>query len=88
MYQKPGETLRSFIRRFSEKRNSIPNITEVEVINAFINGIHNSDLRNKLNRKPPTRMGDMLNTAEQYADAEGGELWVKEDSNRRSGYYD
>ena len=64
MYQKSGETLRSFIRRFSEKRNSIPNIAEVEVINAFINGIHNADLRNKLNRKPPTRIGDMLNTAE------------------------
>ena len=35
MYQKSGETLRSFIQRFSEKRNSIPNIAEVEVINAF-----------------------------------------------------
>ena len=30
--QKPSELLRSYIRRFSEMRNSIPNITEAEVI--------------------------------------------------------
>ena len=34
--QKPSELLHSYIRRFSEKRNSIPNITEAEVIIAFI----------------------------------------------------
>ena len=34
IYQKPSELLRSYIRRFSEMRNSIPNITEAEVITA------------------------------------------------------
>ena len=36
IYQKPSEPLRSYIRRFSEMRNSIPNITEAEVITAFV----------------------------------------------------
>ena len=34
IYQKPSELLRSYIRRFSEMRNSIPNIMEAEVITA------------------------------------------------------
>jgi len=34
--QKPFELLHSYIRRFSEMRNSIPNITEAEVITAFV----------------------------------------------------
>ena len=36
IYQKSSELLHSYIRRFSEMRNSIPNITEAEVIIAFI----------------------------------------------------
>ena len=32
IYQKPSELLRSYIRRFFEMRNSIPNIMEAEVI--------------------------------------------------------
>ena len=36
IYQKPSELLRSYIRCFSEMRNTIPNITEVEVITAFV----------------------------------------------------
>ena len=79
IYQRTGETLWSYIRRFSEMRNSIPNISEVEII-SFMNGVQNSDLRGKLNHKPPTRIGEMLQTAEQYADAEEIELRHKEDA--------
>ena len=45
IYQKPSELLRSYIRCFSEMRNSIPNITEAEVITAFVQGLHHRDLR-------------------------------------------
>ena len=34
--QKPSELFRSYIRRFFEMRNSIPNIMEAEVITAFV----------------------------------------------------
>ena len=53
IYQKPFEILRSYIRRFSKMRNSIPNITEAEVITAFIRGLHHRELCSKFNRKRP-----------------------------------
>ena len=71
--QKPSELLRSYIRCFSEMRNSIPNITEAEVITAFIRGLHHRELRSKFNRKPPTGIGKMITTANQYADAKGSQ---------------
>ena len=39
LHQSSGESLRDFIRRFSETRNSIPNITDVEAIAAFTKGL-------------------------------------------------
>ena len=63
IYQKPSELLRSYIRRFFEMRNSISNITEAEVITAFIRGLHHRELRSKFNCKPPTGIGEMITTA-------------------------
>ena len=40
IYQKPSKLLRSYIRCFFEMRNSIPNITEAEVITTFVQGLH------------------------------------------------
>ena len=62
IYQKPSEILRSYIKRFSEIRNSIPNITEAEVITAFVRGLHHRDLRSKFNRKPLKGIGEMIMT--------------------------
>ena len=61
--QKPSELLRSYIRRFFEMRNSIPNIMEAEVIIAFIRGLHYRELRSKFNCKPPTGIGEMITVA-------------------------
>ena len=61
-------------------RNSIPNITEAEVIIAFIRGLHHCELRSKFNRKSPTGIGEMITTANQYADAEEAEVRFNEDA--------
>ena len=45
-------------------RNSIPNITEVEVITTFVRGLHHHDLRSKFNRKPPKGIDEMIMTAD------------------------
>lgn len=74
VYLKPGDTLRSIIRRFSVVRNTIANIAEVEVITAFTMGIHDCDLRAKFNRKPPSTIEEMLKRANEYADAEEAEI--------------
>ena len=63
IYQKPSELLRNYIRRFSNLGNSIPNITEAEVITAFVRGLHHRDLRSKFNHKPPMGIGEMITTA-------------------------
>ncbi|XP_066333486.1 uncharacterized protein [Miscanthus floridulus] len=78
--QKPSELLYSYIRCFFEMRNSIPNITEAEVNTAFIRGLHHRELRSKFNRKPPTGIGEMITTANQYADAEEAEVCFNEDT--------
>ena len=39
LHQSSGESLRDFIRRFSETRNSVPNITDAEAIAAFTKGL-------------------------------------------------
>ena len=61
-------------------RNSIPNIMEVEVITAFVQGLHHHDIRSKFNRKPPKGIGEMIMTADQYADTEEAEVRFNEDA--------
>ena len=39
LHQSSEESLHDFIRHFSETRNSIPNITDTEVIVAFTKGL-------------------------------------------------
>ena len=51
--QKSGESLRDYIRRFSEQRNKISDITDNVIIAAFTKGILHEDLVGKFGRKPP-----------------------------------
>jgi len=79
IYQKLSELLCSYIRRFSEMRNSIPNITEAEFITAFDKGHHHRDLRSKFNHKSPKGIGEMITTADQYANVEEAKVCFNED---------
>nr|AAX95836.1 predicted protein [Oryza sativa Japonica Group] len=51
--QKSRESLRDYIRRFSEQRNKISDITDDVIIASFTNGIHHEDLGGKFGCKPP-----------------------------------
>jgi hypothetical protein len=53
--QQPGESLREYIRRFSKQRTELPNITDSDVIGAFLAGTTCRDLVSKLGRKTPPR---------------------------------
>ena len=88
--QKPSELLYSYIKHFSKMRNSIPNITESEVITAFIQGLHHRELCSKFNHKPSTGIGEMITTANQYANTEEAEVRFNEDmgTNRPPRRYD
>jgi hypothetical protein len=64
------EPLREYIQRFSDMRIRIPRITDNEAIEAFITGLrYHNDLRDKLLRKRPITVVDLLTTA-KYADAD------------------
>jgi hypothetical protein len=53
--QQPGESLRDYIQRFSKQCTELPNITDSDVIGAFLAGTTCRDLVSKLGRKTPTR---------------------------------
>jgi hypothetical protein len=46
--QEPGETLRAFISRFTKVRGTIPHISDVSIITAFRQGVHDEKMLEKL----------------------------------------
>jgi hypothetical protein len=65
--QQPGESLRDYIRRFSKQRTELPNITDSDVIGAFLAGTTCCDLVSKLGRKTPTRASELMDIATKFA---------------------
>jgi hypothetical protein len=65
--QQPGESLRDYIRRFSKQRTKLPNITDLDVIGAFLAGTTCRDLVSKLGHKTPTRTSELMDIATKFA---------------------
>jgi hypothetical protein len=65
--QQPGESLREYIRRFSKQRTELPNITDSDVIGAFLAGTTCRDLVSKLGRKAPTKGSELMDIATKFA---------------------
>jgi hypothetical protein len=64
--QQPGESLREYIRRFSKQRTELPNITDSDVIGAFLAGTTCRDLVSKLGRKTPTKASELMDIATKF----------------------
>jgi hypothetical protein len=65
--QQPGESLRDYIRRFSKQLTELPNITDSDVIGAFLTGTTCRDLVSKLDRKTPTKASELMDIATKFA---------------------
>jgi hypothetical protein len=65
--QQPGESLREYIRRFSKQRTELPNITDSDVIGAFLTGTTCRDLVSKLGRMTPTKASELMYIATKFA---------------------
>jgi hypothetical protein len=65
--QQPGESLRECIRRFSKQPTELPNITDSDVIGAFLAGTTCRDLVSKLGRKTPTKASELMDIATKFA---------------------
>jgi hypothetical protein len=66
-HQQPGESLQDYIRRFSKQRTKLPNITDSDVIGAFLAGTICRDLVSKLGRKTPTRASELMDITTKFA---------------------
>jgi hypothetical protein len=65
--QQPGESLREYIRRFSKQCTELPNITDSDVIGAFLAGTTCRDLVSKLGHKTPTKASELMDIATKFA---------------------
>jgi hypothetical protein len=65
--QQQGESLREYFRRFSKQCTELPNITDSDVIGAFLAGTTCRDLVSKLGRKTPTKASELMDIATKFA---------------------
>jgi hypothetical protein len=79
--QQSGESLREYIRWFSKQCTELPNITDSDVIGAFLTGTTCRDLVSKLGCKTPTKASELMDIATKFA---SGQEAVKPSSGRTS----
>jgi hypothetical protein len=68
--QKPGESLRDFIRRFSKRCTELPSVAQSEIVHAFLEGTTCRDLVRELGRSPPTDSNELFDIATSFASGE------------------
>jgi hypothetical protein len=68
--QKPGESLRDFIRRFSKHCTELPSVDQSEIVHTFIKGTTCRDLVRELGRSPPVDSNKLFDIATSFASGE------------------
>jgi hypothetical protein len=68
--QKPGESLRDFIRRFSKQCTELPSVAQSEIVHAFLEGTTCWDLVRELGRSPPADSNELFDIATSFASGE------------------
>jgi hypothetical protein len=68
--QKKGETLRSYIQRWSIIKNSAEDVSDERAIDAFSDGLRRSDLVEEIGRTRPTTVAELMEQANKFADGE------------------
>jgi hypothetical protein len=68
--QKPGESLRDFIRCFSKRYMELPSVAQSEIVHAFLEGTTYRDLMRELGRSPPVDSNELFDIATSFASGE------------------
>jgi hypothetical protein len=68
--QKPGESLREFIRCFSKRCTELPSVAQSEIVHAFLEGTTCWDLVRELGRSPPADSNELFDIATSFASGE------------------
>jgi hypothetical protein len=68
--QKPGESLRDFIRCFSKRCTELPSVAQSEIVHAFLEGTTCWDLVRELGHSPPADSNELFDIATSFASGE------------------
>jgi hypothetical protein len=68
--QKPGESLRDFIRCFSKRCTELPSVAQSEIVHAFLEGTTCRDLVRELGRSPSVDSNELFDIATSFASGE------------------
>jgi hypothetical protein len=68
--QKPGESLRDFIRCFSKRCTELPSVAQSEIMHAFLEGTTCWDLMRELGHSPPVDSNELFDIATSFASGE------------------
>jgi hypothetical protein len=73
--QEPGETLRTFISRFTKVRGTIPRISDASIITAFRQGVRDEKMLEKLATHDMETVSTLFVLADKCARAAEGRAW-------------
>jgi hypothetical protein len=73
--QEPGETLRTFISRFTKVRGTIPRISDASIITAFRQGVRDEKMLEKLATHDVETVPTLFALADKCARAAKGHAW-------------
>jgi hypothetical protein len=68
--QRKGKTLHTYIQRWSIIKNSVEDISNEQVVDAFSAGLHCSDVMEELGRSRPKIVSELIEIASRFADRE------------------
>jgi hypothetical protein len=73
--QRPGESLRSFVQRFSQVHNTIPRISNASVVVGFCQGVRDEKMLEKLATHDVQDVSALFILADKCAKAAEGRAW-------------
>jgi hypothetical protein len=68
--QKPGKSLRDFIRRFSKRCTELPSVAQSEIMHAFLEGTTCRDVVRELGQSPPVDSNELFDITTSFASNE------------------
>jgi hypothetical protein len=68
--QRKGETLRSYIHRWTIIKNSVEDVSDERAVDAFSASLRRSDLVEELGRIRPITVSELIEIASRFADGE------------------
>jgi hypothetical protein len=82
--QKHDESLRDYAKCLYNVRNAIPYIQNIEIINAFYDGVSNVRIVEEITMKKLNMMADLLAVADICIEASEAQAWVLESHGKGS----